>query len=53
MLRNKLKVNKSTGLFIVLPPLLSYAAKVIGYLWVDNYAETVGLYKVYKISTMM
>lgn len=53
MLRNKLKVTKSTGLFIIIPPMFSYVVKIMGYLYVDNYAERVGLYKVYKIDTMM
>jgi hypothetical protein len=51
MLNNRLKLSRSTGLFIAIPPTLSYLIKIFGYLWVDNYAERSGLYKIYHIST--
>ena len=51
MVNNRLKINKTTGLFIAIPPTISYLVKVMGYFWVDNYAKRSGLYKIYKIST--
>lgn len=47
----KFRINKSTPLYIVIPPILSYMTKAIGYLWVDEFAESSGMYKVYNIST--
>ena len=50
ILSNKLRLSRSTGLLIVIPPVVRYVVKVCGYLWVDNYAERSGLYKMYKVS---
>jgi hypothetical protein len=47
----RLKINKYTPLYIVMPPILSYMVKIMGYLWVDEFAESSGMYKVYNIST--
>jgi hypothetical protein len=52
MLRNGLKVSKTTGVLIVVPPVLSYLVKVAGYVWIDNYAYKSGMYKIYRISTL-
>lgn len=52
MLRNKLRLSRSTGLFVAIPPAISYLVKIFGYFWVDNYAERSGLYKLYRISTL-
>ncbi len=51
MVNNRLRLSRATGLFIAIPPTLSYLIKILGYFWVDNYAERSGLYKIYKIST--
>ncbi len=51
MIKNRLRISKSTGLYIAVPPTLSYIVKLMGYWWVDNYAERSGMYKVYRIST--
>jgi len=51
MASNRLRISKSTGLYVAIPPTMSYLIKIIGYFWVDNYAERSGLYKIYRIST--
>jgi len=51
MFNNRCRLSRATGLFIVIPPTLSYFIKIMGYYWVDNYAEKSGLYKIYRIST--
>lgn len=52
MLRNRLRLSRYTGIYVAVPPILSYAVKILGYFWVDNYAERSGLYKNYRISTL-
>lgn len=38
MIRNRIRLSRSTGLYVAIPPILSYFIKVFGYFWVDNYA---------------
>ncbi len=38
MVSKRFRVSRATGLYIVIPPVLSYLVKVLGYMWVDNYA---------------
>lgn len=52
MVRNRFRVSRATGFYIVIPPVLSYLVKVFGYMWVDNYAYSSGMYKIYRISTL-
>ena len=51
LFKMKFRINKYTPLYIVVPPIISYMTKIVGYFWVDEFAESSGMYKIYSIST--